>query len=621
MFEAFKIGIRIGINNFASQGLAVLGADLMKTHRLAVNLDEKLKALKIAGAGFAAAKVGDGMLGFLEKSVVSAKEYTKQLSLMKVAGMSQKDIADATTAAWKTSREVVTSSAAENLSAIRELRSVFGLHHMDEAYAALPLLQRTAAIIQAQTGKSNPHLGFNMVKAVELMTPGALTYDKLEKGLNFQARALIASGGTIDDNDFLMAAKYAKSSSLTMSDEYKYMILPTLMAELKGKGGGAQSAGTITERLRSMIVGGQIPKHDIQTWLDAGLLDPTKVVKNKHGIGSKLLPGAVYGSGDENFDLYTWAQKYGRAGVENLMKSRGLNEEQAIAALTQQVNKNFGLSTFLMKTLQFERDKELIQATPTSYAAYQDLLKTNPEAAEMALQKKYQEAMGVIGYEILPILVPMMVKFAGALREASQWARENSGLFKALVWGFAGLAVASAVLGRVLMYGAFIKFFGLGPMIGTAIRAVGTGIMFLGRAFLLNPIGLAITGIATAAYLLWRNWDTVGPWLQGIWDGIKNGVSALVEWFSTKWKWFTGLFGGGDKPQETPAAGDAPPRDRFIGPREARMMQVHTQINLDGRPMATSLATYLAREVARPTGGSIFDVGQQLPPVGLNYSR
>ncbi|MGC8059606.1 hypothetical protein ACP3WF_24215, partial [Salmonella enterica] len=76
-----------------------------------------------------------------------------------------------------------------------------------------------------------------------------------------------------------------------------------------------------------------------------------------------------------------------------------------------------------------------------------------------------------------------------------------------------------------------------------------TGIMFLGRAFLLNPIGLAITGIAAAAFLLWKNWDTVGPWLQGIWDGIKNGVSALVEWFASKWKWFTGLFGG-DSPKE-----------------------------------------------------------------------
>ncbi|WP_457849464.1 hypothetical protein, partial [Staphylococcus aureus] len=84
----------------------------------------------------------------------------------------------------------------------------------------------------------------------------------------------------------------------------------------------------------------------------------------------------VYGSGDKDFDLYTWAQKYGKTGVENLMKSRGLTEEQAISALTQQVNKNFGLSTFLMKTLQCERDKELIQATPSSYAAYQELLKT-----------------------------------------------------------------------------------------------------------------------------------------------------------------------------------------------------------------------------------------------------
>ncbi|MGC7995738.1 hypothetical protein, partial [Salmonella enterica] len=82
--------------NFASQGLAMLGADLMKTHGLALKLEDKLKAVKIAGIGLASAKMGDGMLGFLEKSVNYSKEYTRQLSLMKVAGMSQKDIAEAT---------------------------------------------------------------------------------------------------------------------------------------------------------------------------------------------------------------------------------------------------------------------------------------------------------------------------------------------------------------------------------------------------------------------------------------------------------------------------------------------------------------------------------------------
>ncbi|MGR9856824.1 hypothetical protein ACUOG4_22775, partial [Escherichia coli] len=127
------------------------------------------------------------------------------------------------------------------------------------------------------------------------------------------------------------------------------------------------------------------------------------------------------------------------------------------------------------------------------------------------LRKKYEEAMGIIGYQILPTLIPYMVKFAELLSQTSQWMKDNQGTVKTLVMGFAALAAVEAVVGRVLMYGAFIKFVGLGPVIGTAMRAIGTGIMFLGRAFLLNPIGLAITGIAAAAFRLWKNWDTVGP--------------------------------------------------------------------------------------------------------------
>jgi hypothetical protein len=62
------------------------------------------------------------------------------------------------------------------------------------------------------------------------------------------------------------------------------------MQELKSKGGGASSAGNITEAMRRMIVGGQIAQKDIQSWLDAGLIHRDRLVKNKHGTGYKLTP-------------------------------------------------------------------------------------------------------------------------------------------------------------------------------------------------------------------------------------------------------------------------------------------------------------------------------------------
>jgi hypothetical protein len=69
-----------------------------------------------------------------------------------------------------------------------------------------------------------------------------------------------------------------------------------------------------------------------------------------------------------------------------------------------------------------------------------------------------------------------------------------------------------------------------------ALTAVGRAVLWLGRAVLMNPIGLALTAIAGAAYLIWRNWDKIGPLLGRVWGHIKSGFEAA-------WQWLKGLPG------------------------------------------------------------------------------
>lgn len=69
-----------------------------------------------------------------------------------------------------------------------------------------------------------------------------------------------------------------------------------------------------------------------------------------------------------------------------------------------------------------------------------------------------------------------------------------------------------------------------------ALTGVGRALLWLGRAVMLNPIGLALTAIAGAAYLVWRNWDVIGPKLAAVWQQMKAG-------FVTAWAWFKGLPG------------------------------------------------------------------------------
>jgi hypothetical protein len=213
---AYSAAIKLSVANLASQGVRLLASDMLKAHGQAVKLQDKLSAVKMVAVGYGL-RLARGSRVFWAMRLRAAREYTHQLALMNGAGMSHLEIAKATGEAWKTSQSVLTTTASDNLRVIRELRSVF-YGRMDEAYSALPMVQRTAAVIQSQTGREDHDLAFAMIKYAEDTSKGKLTAAALEKALNWESKGLIAFGGTLNANDYLMAAKYAKTSALQMSD-------------------------------------------------------------------------------------------------------------------------------------------------------------------------------------------------------------------------------------------------------------------------------------------------------------------------------------------------------------------------------------------------------------------
>jgi TP901 family phage tail tape measure protein len=85
------------------------------------------------------------------------------------------------------------------------------------------------------------------------------------------------------------------------------------------------------------------------------------------------------------------------------------------------------------------------------------------------------------------------------------------------------LGMQGGILARVLGLGA------------TAWRVFSSAAMFAGRAMLMNPIGLAITAIATAAFLIYTYWEPIKAFFGGLWDQVKQafagglgGVAALI---------------------------------------------------------------------------------------------
>ncbi len=72
----------------------------------------------------------------------------------------------------------------------------------------------------------------------------------------------------------------------------------------------------------------------------------------------------------------------------------------------------------------------------------------------------------------------------------------------------------------------------------SGIRLAGQAVLWLGRALLMNPIGLAIAGIALGAYLVYRYWTPISAFFKGLWSRVgqvfASGIGGITR-FILNW--------------------------------------------------------------------------------------
>lgn len=136
----------------------------------------------------------------------------------------------------------------------------------------------------------------------------------------------------------------------------------------------------------------------------------------------------------------------------------------------------------------------------------------------------------------------------GVIRSVGQWIQANPELVAQIAKTAAGLGILIAaggaialtlasILGPIAMvrYGMALLTIKGGGLLGmlwslgkTALPLVAKGIMFIGRALLMNPIGLAITAIAAAAYLIYTYWEPIKAFFGGLWAQIKTAFAGGI---------------------------------------------------------------------------------------------
>ncbi len=132
------------------------------------------------------------------------------------------------------------------------------------------------------------------------------------------------------------------------------------------------------------------------------------------------------------------------------------------------------------------------------------------------------------------------------------WVEASPGLVKAITMAAIGLATVMTIGGGLLVVLAalgakflLVRFLlmqigirtGLWSMalkvLMFSLRFVAGAIAFIARLLLLNPIGLAITAIATAAFLIYKYWGPIKAFFAGLWASIVQGTQTLWQAFTS----------------------------------------------------------------------------------------
>ncbi|MFP0967817.1 phage tail tape measure protein [Acinetobacter baumannii] len=262
----------------------------------------------------------------------------------------------------------------------------------------------------------------------------------------------------------------------------------------------------------------------------------------------------------------------------------GKGEFGGLDKMFKQLEKLKGLSTEARLPIlsdMFGNDAETIQALnlliDKGQTGYNEVVaKMQKQAAlqtrvnaQLGTLKNLRDAAGgtftsmlaLFGEQLAPQFKMLITGFTNITENVTAWAQKNPVLANTiakvvaggvlLVGGISAIALGLVtILGPLAMLrmslgvlgGGFGIITGLFKMFLMPIKILGTSLLWLGKIFLTvsrfmmaNPIILAITLIATAAFLIYKYWTPISGFFMGIWNTVKTafnggikGVSALI---------------------------------------------------------------------------------------------
>lgn len=270
------------------------------------------------------------------------------------------------------------------------------------------------------------------------------------------------------------------------------------------------------------------------------------------------------------------------AGIDHMFaefaKLKDLNRETTLAALKGQFGDD--AETQQVLTILIDKGKAGYQEVIDKMRAQADLqTRVNEQLGSLknlweAASGTFTNALVAFGESISPELKALTNWIGETSAKIGAWARENPVLSSTLMKIAAVISIVLIALGGLLisisallmpLAMARFAFTAIGLQGGimasilrictsvftglvSAIKFVGTAIMWVARLFMANPILLAIGLLITAVYLIYKNWEPIKQFFTNLWASISSaftaGVNTIHQYLSGAWGWISGIFNG-----------------------------------------------------------------------------
>jgi hypothetical protein len=414
----------------------------------------------------------------LTRAAKAGAELEKQRVDATAAGLSPAEATETEDVSLALSRKYPTVGQSALMRMIRNARAATG--DLEDALAVMDPLTKLRVLAQAKNPGADVSAEFEtFVKGLEIK---GVAQDPAEftKYMDGMAKALNIFGEQVTPSSYYQMFKYGRGSTRGLSEDYMLGVAPTLAAEL-----GGSSAGVGGQAFYQAIIGRRLKASALKELEALGLLDESKVERDKKGQPKHIGVGGVVGADLARSDPYKWVNQV----LLPAMAKKGITDPSAISdhitaifsnSLAQQL---VGILATQQKRIEKDRNN---LGNAQGLVAADEYLARDPGQALGAFTTQLENLLANASSPLMPAATAALRGLADALGSLAETAKQHPVAAPAgLAAGLGGIA-----LGGVWLTRKILSFLGFG--VGAGGAAAETGAAVAGGAVAGGGAGAAL---------------------------------------------------------------------------------------------------------------------------------